>query len=77
MSYLQASGAHPGCVFPAVAPRTTRPIDLDWISAARSWWAARRLSQELKALSDELLADIGIERATIDSIARSGVKRAG
>ncbi|MCY0095203.1 DUF1127 domain-containing protein [Hoeflea ulvae] len=40
------------------------------INRARSWMKSRQTAQELSNLSNEALADIGLSRFEIDSVAR-------
>ncbi len=76
MSYVQASSAHPGFVSPAITPKTSSDIEFNLVKAIRVWWLQYKTASQLNALSDAMLADIGVERSAIDSIARQVAIRA-
>ncbi len=76
MSYVQASSAYPGFVVPAITPQTPSDIEFNLIKMVRVWWLQYQTAAQLHALSNAMLADIGIERSAINSVARTAARQA-
>ncbi len=76
MSYIQASSAHPGFVVPAISPKTPSDIEFNLLASLRVLWLQYKTAAQLNALSDALLADIGIERTEIPALARKVARQA-
>ncbi len=53
------------------APTTTPGPSRAPFAALRRWWRERRMADELHALDDALLKDIGLYRGEIPSIVRA------